>query len=259
MRLSLVKTVAVSIGLVSSSAFPLGLELEFGTGIGKDQLEPRSSTTDETAASAETKKYTEELFGNIVFGVRADPRLLVVHSRTMHLSAGAGIGWERGSGSASLQELKQEYTLNRFLLEPNARLVYFPSRNFGLGLGLGYFFTLTGGFEFKTTMGSKVIEEKQDIDENGGFRMRLFGSYVLPGNNQPQVTAGYQLTTGGSFKAEKATDKSDLSGHSFVVSYVHPIIFGCALNDEDLNNQSQSNSRRSDDKKQRRRRQAPRY
>jgi len=263
MKSTSVKTIALFATLGSSTAFPLGLELEFGSGIGKDQIEPRSSSSDGTTSNAEIKKFQEELFGNVVFGFRLDPRLLILHDRTLHLSGGAGFGWERGSGSASLEGLKEEYTLSRFILEPNARFVYFPARNFGLGLGMGYYFTLTGSFARKRTMASAVEEEKQDLDENGGLRMRFFSSFVMPGSNQPQLTAGYQFTATGSFKTEKATEKLDLSGHSFVLSYVHPIIFSNSntdSNDEYDDRDSRGRRRASDqdDRNQRRRKQRPR-
>lgn len=262
MKSASVKTIALFATLGSSTAFPLGLELEFGSGIGKDKLEARNSTTT-TKEDADFKKFRDELSSFLAFGFRLDPRLLVVHNRSVHLSGGAGFGWERASTEASLQETTEEYTFYRFILEPNARVVYFPARNFGIGLGLGYYFTLTGSIDAKQTEASTVYEEKSDIDENSGFRMRLFSSFVMPGSNQPQLTAGYQLTAAGSFKREKATEKADLSGHSFVLSYVHPIIFSNSntdSNDEYDDRDSRGRRRASDqdDRNQRRRKQRPR-
>jgi hypothetical protein len=213
----------ISSALISSTAFPLGLELELGGNIGKEKFESRTKTT--TTTDSEQQSARDDLSNPLVFGGRFDGRLLFIHNRNLNLSAGAGLGWESASSDVSLNGVTVELSYNRLILEPNAKLTYFATRDFAITAGMGYYLGLTGSQTSIASAESVTEEKKQDIKDDGAFRLRLGGSFVLSGTHRPQFQLGYQLTAGGTVKFENS-DKLDLSGHSFIVSYVHPIIFG---------------------------------
>ena len=72
-----------------------------------------------------------------------------------------------------------------------------------------------------------------DRKNDSGLRLRLSMAALLSGAHKPQLVGTYQLTTAGTIRTEDASEKSDASGHAFVLSYVHPIMFEKAHSDED--------------------------
>lgn len=183
----------------------------------------------------------------LIFGPRLDGRFLFMPSRALHISAGAGFSLDFGSTSATLPASKIDYSLSRFAMEPNARVLYMLSPKFAVGAGLGYFFTLTGSGETTVTSEAATAKVKLDIKSNSGLRIRATGAMLLSGSNRPQILASYQLTTAGSSQMDKSENIADLSGHSFLLSYVYPIVSRKASqseNEEGDNSDSDMSQRR---------------
>jgi hypothetical protein len=211
-------------------AFPLGLEIELGGQLGVEKYESRTKI--ETAAS-ETNSTDQDINSPLFFGARFDPRLLFIQSRNLHVSAGVGLGLDFGSADATVNETQIEISHTRIRLEPNARFLFLTSKSFGIGAGLGYCFGLSGTTETKISSNGTNVSTKVDVKDDSGFRLRLSMAAVLSGAHRPQIVGSYQLTTGGTFRVEESTTKLDLSGHAFVLSYVHPIQFDKDYSDED--------------------------
>ncbi|MBM3383255.1 MAG: hypothetical protein FJY29_12590 [Betaproteobacteria bacterium] len=265
---------------LSSIAYPLGLELEVGASVGteKQEFETKPEGWDELGSTVQ--KFTEKVLNPFTFGFRMDGRLLVLHSPKMHLGVGAGFGYDRASTSATLkiEKMNLERTVDRSYLriscEPNIKFVYFVTQKIGLGLGAGYYLGLSGDEETKSSGGMKIEipdgstpENKQEtvkvkLKSDNGLRIRAAASYVLSSKNQSQIQAGYQLTTAGKFEAEASEpdDKSEKlkqSGHAFVLSYIHPIIFGGAPQTDESAAQNKGKQKPGENKNQRRKKQQP--
>jgi len=257
-------TLSLAVGFVFSlpqRAFPLGLEIEPGGHLGIEKYESRTKV--ETAAS-ETNSAQQDINSPLFFGARFDSRLLFIHNRKLHASAGVGLGLDFGSADATVNETQIEISHTRIRLEPNARLLFFTSKDFGIGAGLGYFFGLSGTTESKISSNGTVVSNKADVKDDSGFRMRLSMAAVLSGANRPQIVGSYQLTTAGTIRGEESTTKLDLSGHAFVLSYVHPMLFekDDSDSDEDAYEMNRANGRRDrnpgDPRNNRKRRPQPR-
>ena len=225
MRSRLLSTIPLAVLFIFSlpqRAFPLGLEIELGGHIGKEKYESRTKV--ETAAS-ETNSAQQDLNSPLFFGARFDPRLLFIHSGNLQASAGVGLGLDFGSADSTANETQFETSHTRIRLEPNARFLFLTSKSFGIGAGLGYFFGLSGTTEIKASSNGTKVSQKVDIKDDSGFRLRLSMAAVLSGAHRPQIVGTYQLTTAGTIRSEESTTKADVSGHAFVLSYVHPILF----------------------------------
>jgi hypothetical protein len=135
------------------------------------------------------------------------------------------------------------------VIEPNAKLTFFASRNFALTAGLGYFIGLTGSGTASHQNQDFSQKNTFDQDESNGLRLRLGASLVLDGAHRPQIGAGYQFTGAGRLKFEK-TEKFSHSGHSFVVSYTYPILFDDSV-DEGSQGRRGSSGRRDRNNRQR--------